>query len=66
MELLIKICRACLSFASYISVKLCVEDTHETSVSICELVKIVMTTVSKGQVRETRRSERHSLLIGVK
>jgi len=65
MEFLIKICRACLSFARYISVKLCVEDMHETSVSICELVKIAM-TVSKDEVHETRRSERHSLLIGVK
>lgn len=45
--------------------KLCVEDMHETSVSICELVKILM-TVSKREFRETRRSERHALLIGVK
>ena len=65
MEFLIKICPACLSFSKYISVKLCVEDMHEISVTICELVKIVM-TMSKGEVRETRRRERHSLLICVK
>ena len=45
--------------------KLCVEHLHETSVSICELVKVVM-TVSMREVRETRRSERHTLLTGVK
>jgi len=46
-------------------VEIYAEDMHETSVSICQLMKIVM-TASKREVRENRSSERHTLLIGVK